>query len=91
MASTYKRMEAVLLQHLDELQSACASISSSTTSAPHSGTPIQVMSGKENSENLTPEPTEDDLRLQSSPFGVKNLLMASGGMRAQNSQKLHCV
>ena len=90
MTATYKRMEKVLIQHLNDLERACTS-SASTTKESKADTP--KISEKENNINLTPESSfdDDELRLQSSPFGVKNLLMASGGARAQNSQKLHCV
>ena len=86
MTSTYKRMEKVLLQHLDDLQRACTDVPKGTLNK----SPAQS-NDKENNINMTPEVTDDDLRLQSSPFGVKNLLMASGGMRTQNTQSLHCV
>lgn len=101
MSATYKRMEKVLMQHLDDLQRACAGPAAVTEGAQARppaprATTASTPGDKENSANVsstTPEPpTEDDLRLQSSPFGVKSLLMASGGLRAQNvSQKLHCV
>lgn len=93
MAGTYKRMEKVLLQHLCDLERTCM-VASSTNKDDKAGTPDVSMREKENSANLTPDFASvdvDDVRMQSSPFGVKNLLMASGGSRVQNSQKLHCV
>lgn len=82
MSATYKRMEKVLMQHLDSLQQACSGPSPdapapvpkalpSTSTSPT----LDIIARK--NQNLTPEATEEELRLQSSPFGVKNLLMAS--------------